>query len=207
MGAGSWRWKGETGWKSLPIVYTRENPAVIIKHIWFKWQSTDMAWYMFVSAGGAVGQEQRWAPPQDLLPAASQGLGGPTCPHVWRDHPLVPGVPLQQLHTGNKAPCKAERSRQSLHNGLMLKIKPACYVCIVSTGNHWTLPGVVLFSPAHPRSGPVSTRFHLWGILCCLKNCGHQEINLKLTVKLNLLYCYTELSFCRMLQDKALSTH
>lgn len=51
-----------------------------------------------------MGQEQRRAAQQDLLPTANQRLGRPTCPHVWRDHPLLPGVCLQQLHTGNMAP-------------------------------------------------------------------------------------------------------
>lgn len=62
-----------------------------------------MGWCSVVSVGGALGQEQRRAAPQDLLPAANQGLGGPTCPCVWRDHPLLPGVSLQQIHTGNMA--------------------------------------------------------------------------------------------------------
>lgn len=70
----------------------------------FIYSSIDMGWYSCVSVGGAVGHEQRWAAPKDLLPAANQGVGRPTSPHVWRDHPLLPGVSLQQLHTGNMTP-------------------------------------------------------------------------------------------------------
>lgn len=59
-----------------------------------------MSFYCFVSVDGAVGQEPRRAAPQDFLPAANQGLGGPTSQHVWRDCALLPGVSLQHLHTG-----------------------------------------------------------------------------------------------------------
>lgn len=57
-----------------------------------------------MSVGGAMGQEQGRVAPPDLRQAADQGMGGPTATHVWRDHPLLPGVSLQQLHTGKVAP-------------------------------------------------------------------------------------------------------
>lgn len=56
-----------------------------------------------MSVGDAVGQEQRRVAPQDLLPAANKGVGGPTSPHVWRDNPFLSDASLRQLHTGNIA--------------------------------------------------------------------------------------------------------
>lgn len=63
-----------------------------------------MCWCRSVSVGGAMGQEQGRVAPPDLRQAADQGMGGSTPTHVWRDHPLLPGVSLQQLHTGKVAP-------------------------------------------------------------------------------------------------------
>lgn len=47
-----------------------------------------------------MGQEQRGAAPEDLLPAANQRLGRSTCSHVRRDHPLLPHVSAQQTLEG-----------------------------------------------------------------------------------------------------------
>lgn len=42
-----------------------------------------------------------------------------------------------------------------------------CHMSSVGpSGIQWTLPGVVLFPPADPLPGPLSTRIHLWGIPC-----------------------------------------
>lgn len=51
-------------------------------------------------AGGAVGQEQRGVAPQDLLPAAHQGLGGPGCTPVRRGPSFLLGVSVGPAHSG-----------------------------------------------------------------------------------------------------------
>lgn len=61
---------------------------------------THVGWHSSAPVGGAVGQEQRWTSPQDLLAAANQRMGRPAASHVRRDRALLVGVPVRLLHTG-----------------------------------------------------------------------------------------------------------